>query len=236
MKPYYDKDGIIIYNRDCLKTIDRLKLQGIEFDDIVFVSDPPFNVGYHYEEYEDNLSEGEYYSWLETVFGNYKKVVIHYPEQLYKFAFQIGEFPQRIVSWVYNSNTAKQHRDIAFFGIKPDFKKVGQPYKNPTDKRIAKRIANGKTARLYDWWEINQVKNVSKKHSHPCVMPEKVMENIIGLLPKNMMILDPFMGSGTTLVAACRLKRKAVGIEISEKYCEIAAKRIEKETKQRKLF
>jgi DNA modification methylase len=236
MKPYYDKDGIIIYNGDCLEILDNLRLQGIEFIDTIFVSDPPFNVKYNYTEYKDNLPEDEYYAWLETIFRNYKKVIIHYPESLYKFAFQIGEFPERVISWVYNSNTARQHRDIAFFGISPDFTKVGQPYKNPKDKRIAKRIAEGKKAKLYDWWEVNQVKNVSKKHSHPCVMPEKVMENIIGLLPENNLILDPFMGSGTTLVAAKKLGRKAIGIELSEQYCQIAVERLENIFSQKTLF
>ena len=221
IKPYYEEKDIIIYNGDCLEIINELKKE-LNFNNIVFVSDPPFNIGYHYNKYKDKLSEDEYYIWLEKIFGNYKKVIIHYPEQLYKFSFQIGEFPEKVVSWVYNSNTAKQHRDIVFFGIKPDFTKVGQPYKNPNDKRIAKRIAEGKMARLYDWWEINQVKNVSKKHSHPCVMPEKVMTNIIGLLPENLLIVDPFMGSGTTLLAAKKLGRKAIGIEISEEYCKIA--------------
>jgi len=146
-------------------------------------------------------------------------------------------FPEKIVSWVYNSNTAKQHRDIAFFGVKPDFRKVGQPYKNPTDKRIAKRIAEGKQARLYDWWNINQVKNVSKdKTDHPCQMPLKVMENIIGILPEEYTIIDPFMGSGTTGVACKNLNRNFIGIELDETYFNIAEERIEKHTTQERLF
>lgn len=206
---------------DCIEKVKNLNL-----DNCIFVSDPPFNIGYKYKNYKDNKKENEYYEWLSDVFGLNPQVIVHYPESLYKYSFQIGMFPEKVISWVYNSNTAKQHRDIAFFNIKPDMKKVGQPYKNPTDKRIKKRIAEGKTARLYDWWEINQVKNVSKTHSHPCEMPLKVMERIIGILPEGKTIIDPFMGTGTTAMACKNLNRNFIGIEIDEEYFNIAKNRL----------
>ena len=137
--------------------------------------------------------------------------------------------PEKVVSWVYNSQMARQHRSIAFFDVKPDFRKVTQPYKNPNDKRIKALIASGRTGgRLYDWWNVNQVKNVSKdKTIHPCQMPLKVMENIIGILPDDATIIDPFMGSGTTGVAAKNLGRRFIGIEIDPVYFEIAKERLE---------
>lgn len=205
---------------DCLEEMSNISGK------LIIVSDPPFNIGYKYKSYKDNKKEDEYYEWLYEIFGNNPQVLIHYPESLYKYSFQSGMFPDKVISWVYNSNTAKQHRDIAFFGVVPDMRKVGQPYKNPTDKRIAKRIAEGKKARLYDWWEINQVKNVSKKHSHPCEMPLKVMEYIIGILPDDYLIVDPFMGTGTTGVACKNLNRNFIGIELDTEYFKIAEKRI----------
>lgn len=208
---------------DCLEILPKIK------GEFVIVTDPPFNIGYHYNTYQDDLSEDDYYEWLGHIFSYSPFVCIHYPESLYKISFQTGHFPEKVVSWVYNSNTSKQHRDIAFFGIKPDFKKLGQPYKNPTDKRIAKRIADGKQARGYDWWNINQVKNVSKdKTGHPCQMPLEVMENIIKLLPENLIIVDPFAGSGTTLLACKNLGRKYIGIEIDPEYIKIINERLNK--------
>ena len=194
------------------------------------VTDPPFNVWYHYDWYDDNMEEDEYYEWLGTIFTAlwWPLVVIHYPEELYKIAFQIGEFPDKVVSWVYNSNTTKQHRDIAFFWVEPDFKKVRQPYKNPNDKRIKKLIAEWKTGgRLYDRWNVNQVKNVSKKdNEHPCVMPLEVMKNIIWIFPEEYVIVDPFMWSWTTAVACKELWRDFVGCELNPKYCEICWRRL----------
>jgi site-specific DNA-methyltransferase (adenine-specific) len=213
---------------DCLEVLPSIQARNKKF---IVVTDPPFNVGYHYNNYKDNMDADEYYEMLGSVFQYSPFVVIHYAEEIYKIAFQVGEFPDKVVSWVYNSNTPKQHRDIAFFGVKPDFTKYGQPYKNLKDKRIMQRIADGKSARLYDWWEINQVKNVSKeKTSHPCQMPVEVMRRIIGILPEDYTIVDPFMGSGTTGVACKSLNRDFIGIEMDKEYAQIARDRINSHT------
>ena len=221
-----------LFNDDCLNI-----MKSDEFRDytknkkVIIVTDPPFNIGYHYNSYKDRMDEEIYYEWLKDIFSYYPLVCVHYPEALYKLSFKLGKFPNRVVSWVYNSNTAKQHRDIAFFDVKPNFNQVRQPYKNLNDKRIKKRIAEGKTgAKIYDWWNVNQVKNVSKdKTKHPCQMPQEVMNNIIGILPKddNLIIVDPFMGSGTTGLACEKYGVDFIGIESDKEYFDIAAKRLD---------
>jgi site-specific DNA-methyltransferase (adenine-specific) len=65
---------------------------------------------------------------------------------------------------------------------------------------------------------------------HPCQKPGEIMTWIVGVASDpGDTILDPFMGSGTTLVAAKQLGRKAIGIEIEERYCEISARRLAQE-------
>lgn len=213
---------IEIYKGDCLNIINKIH------QDFIIVTDPPFNIGYKYNSYKDKMNEEQYYDMLYNLLINRKSVVVHYPEQLHKLSIKLGYAPNKVVSWIYNSNTRKQHRDIAFYNVKPDFGKVRQPYKNLKDKRILERIKNGATgAKLYDWWNINQVKNISKeKTEHPCQMPLEVMKNVIGILPDDLLIVDPFMGSGTTGVACKELGRDFIGIEIDEQYYEIARKRL----------
>lgn len=194
----------------------------------IIVTDPPFNIGYHYNKYNDRMKEDDYFEWLGELFSLCPSVIIHYPEDLYKLSFQMGLIPDEIVSWVYPANTAKQHRDIAFFGVKPDFKKVRQPYREDSAKtrRLLAKGTGG--AKIYDWWEVNQVKNTSKeKTEHPCQMPLEVMRRLVGILPDDATIIDPFMGSGTTGVACKMWGRKFVGIELDEKYFNIAKERIQ---------
>ena len=82
--------------------------------------------------------------------------------------------------------------------------------------------------------ERDRFKKISKNH-HPTVKPLKLMEYLITLVmpPKDGILLDPFAGSGTTILAAHRLGIKAIGIEKSAEYCEIARKRLKNVTIQK---
>ena len=176
-------NNVILYNDNCLNVV---RLEEVKNKNMIIVTDPPFNIGYHYNEYSDKMDYDDYYNMLIKLFENRKFVIIHYPESIYSLAVRMRLIPDRVVSWVYNSNTPRQHRDIAYFGFSPDFNLVKQPYKNPKDKRIMKRIAQGKDCcKMYDWIEVNQIKNVSKdKTEHPCQMPQDVMDSVIGIIPR----------------------------------------------------
>jgi len=84
----------------------------------------------------------------------------------------------------------------------------------------------------------NRVENYgTTKNNHPTVKPTDLMRYLINLVtPPNGTILDPFMGSGTTGVAALQMGRKFIGIEREPKYFDIACKRIEQASKQVDMF
>lgn len=220
--PVFYRDSLItIINADARDVLHKLP-RGLT------VTDPPYNVGYHYDGYDDNMSVDDYQAMLRETCPP-PCAIIHYAEDLCAMSWTLEELPEKIVAWVYPSNTARQWRGIAWWGCKPDFTKDSQTYRNPTDKRIAERIANGEAARLYDWWEINQVKNVSEqKDDHPCQIPLAVMRRILKITDCKL-VVDPFCGSGTTLVAAKQLGIEAIGVERNPKYCAIAAKRVAQE-------
>lgn len=221
MKPYYDEDGITIFHADCRDVLPTI--EG------VVISDPPYNVGYVYRSYDDKLTGAAYAELLRETLRP-PSVVIHYPEDMFAVAAALNKFPNKVASWVYNANTPRKWRMVAWFGVRPDFTLIRQPYKNLTDKRIRQLMEGGSAgSALYDWWHIDQVKNVSTdKTEHPCQIPIEVMRYVVGITPADT-IIDPFMGSGTTLRAAKDLGRRAIGIELDERYCEIAARRLQQQ-------
>jgi DNA modification methylase len=74
-----------------------------------------------------------------------------------------------------------------------------------------------------------------KKRVHPAQKPIELMMWCLSFAPNAKLILDPMSGSGTTAIACERLNRRWIGIEISEEYCRIAKKRIEREISQKKI-
>lgn len=91
-----------ILNNDCLNTI---------FPNGLMVSDPPYNQGYHYDTYDDNVSDYEYKKLLSVFIK--PCVVIGYPEMIINDLTPMLGWVDEIVCWVYPSNTAKQSRLIA---------------------------------------------------------------------------------------------------------------------------
>jgi len=70
-------------------------------------------------------------------------------------------------------------------------------------------------------------------NDHPCAFPVEIAKRPIeSSCPPGGLVLDPFLGSGTTLVAAKMCNRRAIGIELEEKYCEMAARRLQQEVFQ----
>lgn len=103
--------------------------------------------------------------------------------------------------------------------------------------------SNNKASRIFTYGRGNEKGFAPKSKEnkeflscHPTQKPLEVMRWCLGFVPDAETILDPFMGSGTTLVACQQLGRKGTGIEISEKYFDIACKRVEQAAAQPRLF
>ena len=217
---------------DCLEVMRTMPDKSV-----LTVTDPPYNVGYGYNTYKDVLSETDYVKLLSVI--KRPAVVIHYPEQTINILPRVLGEVSESVSWIYESPINRHHRIISFWGIKPDFSKVREPYAKATinDKRSIGKLKNGGRA-IKDWWKIQYVNNMNKeKTSHPCQIPVEVMRRII-LTSSNEgdTVSDPFMGSGTTGVACVQTGRNFIGIEIDPTYFAIAEKRIAEAQMQERLL
>lgn len=211
-----------IYNEDF-----RVGLKSLPHVDLV-LTDPPYNIDFKYNKYKDKLQEEAYIDMLAQ-FRDKPTAMIQYPEETMRYLVPALGVPQECVAWCYNSNLPRQFRLVNFFNVAVDFNKVKQPYKNPKDKRIQQRIANGsKGTRMYDWFsDIQLVKNVSKEKNHPCPVPVQLMERIILLTTEpGDTVLDPFIGGGTTAIAAMNTGRNFIGFEIDQEYYQNAQQRI----------
>ncbi len=171
------------------------------------------------------------------------KEIIPLPYIAYPIMKEIGFMLRNSIIWTFNNmqNCTKRLsgrwetiqwwvKDLDNYVFNLD--KVRIPYITQGDKRIERRGGIGRNPT--DVWYFNRINNMTKKKlglDHPTIYPLQMIERIITMASKmEDTVLDPFLGSGTTLVAAINLSRNAIGFEIDEKYCSLIQKRVEQES------
>ncbi len=108
-----------------------------------------------------------------------------------------------------------------------------QPWSNFSAAEIAWTTLNRPAAMFR---QSSSLADKGQRNPHPTVKPLALMEWCLGFVPAASTILDPFMGSGTTLVACQRLGRQGTGIELDHEYFEIACRRVDEAARQPDLL
>jgi len=199
IKWYYSDKYVAIAHGDCREILPSLPQV-----DLV-LTDPPYGVGFKYSIYQD--TEANFFENIKpvivTCIENYQSTVLC---MSMKRLFDMPR-PKSLLCWA----------------------KPGSVRRNPMGgfSEWEPIMVYGKARYWNDFKYLPVTLNYLDGHTQfPCPKPINLFMWLVGgNLSKPQSILDPFMGSGTTLVASKQFYRKSIGIEIEEKYCEIAAKR-----------
>lgn len=206
MEPYYQDDAVTIYHGDCrdiLPTLDPV--------DLVF-ADPPYGVDLAYgDAYSDEGGTG-YEAWMTRLASDLcslSPLVAVTPG-----IRNVHSWPRPtwMLAWTKPGSTRRS--DLGGFN-------EWEPI-----------MLYGKRRIYHDQLRLPTAPNLagSETGDHPCPKPLKLLAWVVSeLSDAGATVLDPFLGSGTTLRAAKNLGRRGIGIEIEERYCEIAAKRMGQE-------
>lgn len=213
IQPVYDRDGIVIYHGDCRAILPTLNPLA------TVVTDPPYGIGFKYGGAYQDRGGSDYMALLEHL-KPFPCAILQYPEEAMRYLVPVFGPPDECFIWAYNSNLPRQSRIWSFWDCDVDFSRVRVKAKNQIS-RVRQSVAH------YDWAsDIQQVKNTSReKRRHPCQIPAALMKRVLSFIEGGA-VLDPFAGTGTTLVAAKALGRAAIGIELEERYVEIAIRRL----------
>ena len=213
-KPYYEEAGIVIYNADCREILPHL-----DPVDLV-LTDPPYGI-----RQDRGMGGGGY-----DGFGNGK------PREPRAY---IGDWDRDRP----NDDTMRQviragklaivwggHFFSTVLATSGKWLVWDKEQTMPTysDCELAWTSLPGNSVKQFRY-NGSGLMAIEKNRVHPTQKPVELIKWCLSLAPAASTILDPFMGSGTTLRAAKDLGRKCIGIEIEERYCEIAAKRLAQE-------
>lgn len=247
MQPYYEDASGVIYHGDCIEVMENLPDCSVQ----CCVTSPPYNLlnstgnGFlhaydndrfwrngtiknGYKSHEDNMPHEEYVQWQQQCLSEMMRLITDNGAIFYNHKWRVqggllqdrndivGDFPVRqIIIWKragglnFNDGYFVPTYEVIYLICKPHFKLL--PKQN----------------KYGDVWEVNQ----ERDNEHPAPFPEAIPIRCLNASGAET-VLDPFAGSGTTLVAAKKLNRRYIGIELAEQYCEMAAKRLIEVEKQ----
>lgn len=254
-KPYSQSDTIIVYKDDILK-INAIGDNNID----LIVTSPPYGVDIKYQSYDDNISYNKYLEftkkWLSKCYNFVKpdgRLCLNVPldknkggqQSVYADIIAIA----KEIGWKYHSTIIWNEQNISRRTAWGSWRSASAPYViAPVEVIILmykdkwKKINSGKSDitrdEFIEWtngvWNFNG--ESKKKIGHPAPFPIELPKRCIKLFSYiGDTILDPFLGSGTTLIACLENNRIGIGVDIDESYCEIAKKRLEKEVYQQKI-
>jgi DNA modification methylase len=243
MKPYYDDGQVAIYHAD-VRNLTATDLGQAA----CVVTSPPYNVGVAYDCWDDSLPDGNY----DHLAVGASKLIGDLLARLAGRAW-VNVGVSRLHTWLdalQAAGLAERHVVCWDYGIATSDTAWGS-WQSPSAPHLRhgwEAIIVASTAswardlpagvgsqwrdRLGNWallcrdiWRIPP--GASTHSAHPAVMPAELAVRAIRLSTwPGEMVVDPFCGSGTTLLAARDLGRRAIGVEISERYCELAARRL----------
>lgn len=243
---YYSDPMVNIYCGDCQR------IDGLPLADLVITS-PPYNLDINYGEYSDLSTWSGYlawtYAWAVRVceFTSKKaRLCVNIPLDTNKgdahraFYAEVVKIIQE-TGWIYRNTIVWNESNISkrtAWGswMSPSAPSVIAPvemiavfYKDRWNRgdKSGKLTADITREEFMEY--VLGMWTFSGEHSklHPAAFPLELPKRLIKLFSyKEDMVLDPFCGSGTTLLAAKQLERHSIGVELDKRYCEIAAKRV----------
>ncbi|PIS39809.1 MAG: site-specific DNA-methyltransferase [Candidatus Nealsonbacteria bacterium CG08_land_8_20_14_0_20_38_20] len=250
-KIYFKTDSLWILNEDFLKT-NKIKEGMID----LIVTSPPYNVDIKYKSYDDRTSYNDYLNFTKEYLAKCYKLAkndgrfcLNIPLDKNKGGQKsVGADITKIakdVGWKYHSTIIWNEGNISRRTAWGSFMSASAPYviapvelilvlyKGSWKKTGGSRKNDITKQEFMDWtngvWTFN---GQSKKGAggHPAPFPIELPRRCIKLFSFiGDIILDPFLGSGSTLIACTQARRKGIGVEIEKNYCEIAKQRLLKE-------
>ena len=243
---------------DCLEILKKIPDNSV---DMTF-ADPPFNLKKKYNGYKDSKEFHEYLEWSKQWIYEMVRITkptgsifIHnIPKWLTYYAAFLNEVAH-FKHWIaWDAPTAPMGKSLqpSHYGIlyyvkdlkKAKFYEIRYPHKRCRKCKYLLKDYGGKKTSLHPfgplvsdvWSDIHRIKHNKYRDEHPCQLPIHLLERIILMsTDENDIVLDPFVGTGTSVIAAKRLGRQFIGIDIDENYVNITKSKLSKEKPNSKI-